>query len=491
MTREAPGVVGGERAAAIGRGTRSGETRFPGSTAGLAIVPALGWLLLGGALVASASVTSAFAQTSTPMTGSGATPASRPPADGRATFLVNTASRTAEGAGTRRDTELATMFTFRVPDVDAPGLEAAADLRYSHYTTLGRPDRVALYDGYVGGRFGERGQFRARAGHMWLPDLGTAGALAGGLFEYRQAPAQSDRLHFSAGAFAGAEPVVYDTGYAEGVQKAGGYFTLERGFMQRHVVGYSRVTQSGALQRNLLTFTNYVPGPSGFFLYQAAEVDLTGPADGTAEGGLSYFLANVRASAGPRLELNGTYNRGRSLDAQRLTDDVLNGRPLTPEAIAGLQYSMAGGRVIVRVARQADVWAGYYRDQNNRDDEATGRLSLGGHSGNTFGTSFDVSASYARYERPTGPYDSTYVSVGRGLGRMWYVSGDFSSSLSVVRFLNSEGVIIETRPSTTRYSGTANGMLSRHFSVMAVVDYTEDVGYHEVRLITSLTYRMR
>jgi len=418
-----------------------------------------------------------------------AAPAPRP--DGRVTFLVNTASRSVEGASTRRDTELSTMFTFRVPDVDAPGLEAAADLRYSHYTTLDRPDRVALFDGYVGGRFGERGQFRARAGHMWLPDLGTSGALAGALFEYRQSATASDRLRLSAGAFAGAEPLVWDTGYAEGVQKAGGYVGVQRGFMQRHVVGYSRITQSGVLQRNLLTFTNYVPGPSGFFLYNAAEVDLTGPADGTASGGLSYFLANLRVSAGPRLELNGTYNRGRALDAQRLTDDVINGRSLTPEAVEGLKYSTAGGRAIVRVARQADIWAGYYQDQNNRDDQAVGRLLAGGHAGNTFGTGLDVSGSFSRFDRPDGPYNSTYVSLGHGLGRMWYLSGDYSTSLAVVRFLNSDGVIIETRPSTTRYSGNLNGTLNRSFSVMVVADYTQDEGYHELRLLSSLTYRMR
>jgi hypothetical protein len=421
----------------------------------------------------------------------GAQSGSAPRPDGRVTFLVNTANRSVEGADTRRDTELSTMFTFRVPDVDAPGLEAAADLRYSHYTTLDRPDRVALFDGYVGGRFGGRGQFRARAGHMWLPDLGTSGALAGGLFEYRQPAATPDSLRFAAGAFAGAEPLVWDTGYAEGVQKAGGYVALQRGFMQRHVVGYSRITQSGVLQRDLLTFTNYVPGPSGFFLYNAAEVDLTGPADGTASGGLSYFLANLRVSAGPRVELNGTYNRGRALDAQRLTDDVINGRPLTPEAVEGLKYSTAGGRAIVRVARQTDIWAGYYQDQNNRDDQVVGRLLVGGHAGNTFDTGLDVSGSFSRFDRPDGPYNSTYVSLGHGLGRMWYLSGDYSTSLSVVRFLNSEGVIIETRPSTTRYSGNLNGTLNRWFSLMVVADYTQDEGYQEFRLLSSLTYRMR
>jgi hypothetical protein len=299
---------------------------------------------------------------------------------------------------------------------------------------------------------------------------GTAGALAGGLVEYRHVPSTGDGLRFTVGGFSGAEPEVYDTGYVPGVRKSGGYVTLQRGFMQRHVVGYAQIKQSGMLERNLLTFTNYIPGGSGFFLYQAAEVDLKGPADGTASSGLSYFLMNARVSAGPRVELNGTYNRGRSIDARRLTEDVLNNRPLTQQAIEGLQCESAGGRIL-RVARQTDVWASYYQDRNNRDDEPTGRLTVGGHAGNVAGTGLDISANMARYDRPTGAYNSTYFSVRHALGRSVYVSGDYSTSLSVIRFVRSDGVIIETRPSTKRYAGTANATLSRHFSLMLVADY--------------------
>ncbi|MGE3888141.1 MAG: hypothetical protein AB7H81_17035 [Vicinamibacterales bacterium] len=446
-------------------------------------------LLVAALLVAGTMPAWGQASSSSGQAGSQASPP--PPIDGRVTFLVNTATRNVEGLDSRRDTEFATMFTFRTPEVDASGLEAGVDLRYSRYTTVDRPDRASVYDGFAGARFGAQGQFRVRAGHMWLPDLGTAGALAGGLFEYRHVPATSDGLRFTVGGFSGAEPLVYDTGYASGVRKSGGYVALQRGFMQRHVVGYVQVKQSGLTERNLLTFTNYIPGGSGFFLYQAAEVDMKGPAEGTASSGLSYFLVNARVSAGPRVELNGTYNRGRSIDARRLTEDVLHNRPLTQQAIEGLQYASAGGRVILRVARQADVWTGYYQDRNNRDDEPTGRLTVGGHAGNVAGTGLDLSASMARYDRPTGPYNSTYFSVGRGLGRMLYVSADYSTSLSVIRFVRSDGVIIETRPSTKRYSGSANATLNRLFSLMFVADYTRDEGYDELRLLTGLTYRMR
>ncbi len=53
---------------------------------------------------------------------------------------------------------------------------------------------------------GERGQFHVRAGHMWLPDLGTAGALAGGLVEYRGGDSKSTN-RLKVGAFMGAEPL--------------------------------------------------------------------------------------------------------------------------------------------------------------------------------------------------------------------------------------------------------------------------------------------
>ena len=163
------------------------------------------FLLIAGLLVAGTRPVSGQASSPSGRPGAPAPP-SRPPIDGRVTILVNTAARGVEGLDTRRDTELATMFTLRTPDVDASGLEAGIDLRYSRYATVDRPDRASVYDGFAGARFGQRGQFHVRAGHMWLPDLGTAGALAGGLFEYRHVPATSDGPRFTLGGFSGVEP---------------------------------------------------------------------------------------------------------------------------------------------------------------------------------------------------------------------------------------------------------------------------------------------
>lgn len=415
-------------------------------------------------------------------------PSPRP--DGRVSFYVTTDRRSADGEAARTGFEFATAFTFRTPDIDGAGIDAGIDLRVTRYNATERPQRVSLYDGYAGARMGSRGQFRARGGHMWLPDLGTAGALAGGLFEYRSAPSGADH-RWLAGAFMGAEPLGYQTGYAPDVKKYGGYAALESGYLRRHVVGFARITQAGVTQRSMLTVANYIPAGTSFFAYQALEYDLEGPANGTATGGLSYFLVNARASAGPRVELQGTYNRGRSLDARGLTDDVLNGRALTPQAINGLRYETMGGRASVTVARGVEIHGGYARDRNNRDDQPTGRLTFGGYASNLFNSGFDISGSDSRIERPTGPYHALYLSAGHSLGRSVYLSGDFTTSLAVVRFLRSDGVEIETRPRTRRLSGNVSATLSRQFSLVGVVDYTMDAGMHDLRVMTGLTYRLR
>jgi hypothetical protein len=102
-----------------------------------------------------------------------------------------------------------------------------------------------------------------------------------------------------------------------------------------------------------------------------------------------------------------------------------------------------------------------------------------------------VSLSDSRIERPDAPYHSRYVSIGRGIGRAVYVSADYSTSLSMLRFQRSDGVIIETRPSTRRYSGSASVMVTRNVSLLNTVDYTVDDALHEVRIVSGLSYRFR
>ncbi len=413
-----------------------------------------------------------------------------PKPDGRVSFYLTTTRRSPEGGEAKTGFDFATSFTFKTPDVDGSGLEAGVDLRHTGYSASERPQRVSVYDGFVGARFGARGQYRARAGHMWLPDLGTAGALAGGLFEYRSA-ASGAQNRLVAGVFAGTEPLGYQAGYAPGVKKYGGYVALESGFLRRHVVGFADIRQGALTERAMLSVTNYIPVGKSFFAYQALEYDLKGPADGAATGGLSYFLVNARASAGPRVEVQGTYNRGRSLNARQLTDDVINGRALSADAVDGLRYESAGGRVSVKVVRGVEIYGGYARDRNNRDDAATGRITIGGYASNLFGTGTDLSASDARIDRPTGPYHSRYLSVGHAIGRSVYVSGDYSTSLATIRFLRSDGVTIETKPWTRRLSGNVSAVINRPFSFVGVVDYTIDGDLKDLRVMTGITYRLR
>lgn len=414
----------------------------------------------------------------------------RPQPTGRLSTHVNTASRDSGDGARQRDTELATGITLDSPRTDENGVEYGVELRHTRYTSGTRPDRVSIYDGFVGARFGGDTQVRVRAGHMWLQDLGSMGALAGGLLEVGSRRSATSG-GFRAGVFNGLEPSVYDTGYAPGIRKWGGYAAYESGYLRRHVVGYTHVSQGALTERSVLSLTNFIPVGRSFFAYQAAEFEVKGPAQGAVAPGLSYFLTNVRVSPSSRVELNGTYNRGRALDARRLTDDLLNGRALTSEAVEGLRYESAGGRITVEVVPRVRLYAGYARDRTNRDDAATGRVTLGGYAGNVFGSGVDISGSDSRVQRASGAYSSRYLSVGRSLGQSVYVSMDYSTSLSVVRFLRADGVVIETRPSTRRVSGTGSITVSRHVSLLTTLDYTIDDAFRELRVLSGLSYRIR
>ena len=91
----------------------------------------------------------------------------------------------------------------------------------------------------------------------------------------------------------------------------------------------------------------------------------------------------------------------------------------------------------------------------------------------------------------TGAYHSRYFSVGRSLGRAVYVSADYTTSLSVIQFRRSDGLVIETRPWTRRYSGSGSATLNRNISMSFTVDYTKDEAQGEIRALTGLSYRFR
>lgn len=387
--------------------------------------------------------------------------------------------------------EFITTVTFRSPEhEDYDGLDYGLDLRHAGYSAGGRSPRVSIYDGWVGGRFRD-GAVRARVGQMWLTDLGALGAVAGGFVELHRASGPGSGTGLRMGVFGGLEPRVYEFGYAPNVRKLGGYVAYDAEGARRHVVGFVNVRNQGLTERSVLTFTNYVPIKGRFFLYQAAEYDLTGPG-GMGNGGLTYFFANARVTATDRIELQGIYNRGRSIDTRGIVEAQLSGRPVTTSSTDGLLYQSAGGRVYVEVLRGVRLHAGYSRDKTNRDDIASNRVNVGVNITNLAGTGFDVTATDSRINRPSGRYDSIYVSVGHDAGRRVYLSGDFSSALSVIRATGQvDPIRVDPRPRLNRVSGSAVITVGRTTSVLVTAERTSDQTMSEVRVLAGISYRLR
>ncbi len=384
--------------------------------------------------------------------------------------------------------EFITTVTFRAPDTDANGLDYGLDVRHAGYAAEGRSPRVSIYDGWIGGRFRD-GALRARVGHMWLNDLGALGSVAGGLVELRRTSDEKAGTRLRVGVFGGLEPKVYELGYASHVRKIGGYVAYDGKGAERHVVGYVNVRDQNLTERSVVTFTNYVPVRGRFFLYQAAEYDLSGPA-GMGHGGLTYFFANARVTPVRRLELQGIYNRGRSIDTRAIVEAQLSGQTVTTSSLEGLLYESAGGRVYVEVARGVRLQAGYSRDKTNRDDTASGRVNVGISITNLAGTGFDVTATDSRMNRPTGRYDSLYVSVGHDAGRRVYLSGDYSSSLSVIHATGQvDPIQVDLRPRLNRFSGSAVIAIGRTTTLLVQAERTADQATSEFRVLAGISYR--
>lgn len=368
------------------------------------------------------------------------------------------------------------------------GFEYGFDGRFGAYPSAeDRDPRVSIYDAYIAQRFAG-GRLLVKGGQMWLNDLGGLGSVGGGLVEYRKSPG-SKGLRWRFGAFGGVEPKILQAGYASGIKKFGGYAAFEGNGAQKHVVGYVNVRNGNLTERSVLTFTNYVPVKQSFFLYQAAEFDLSGPG-GQGNGGLTYFFANARVAPSRVFDVQLTYHRGRSIDARTITDDLLHGRPVAPKSLEGYLYQSANARVTVEVFKGFRVFAGYGQDKNDSSDAAVDRITFGVFSSNLFGTGLDLNVSDYRYNRPEGSsYDSWYVSVGRSVGSKLYLSGDYSTSLSILRYTQSNGITIENRPQTQRFGGSALVHLTRSMSLVLNVDHTRDDAYTEFRFMAGLTYR--
>lgn len=420
--------------------------------------------------------------------GTASVPKPRP--SGRISMFVDSWSTSPDDGPSRSFRNVITTATLRAPEGEADGLEYGMDMRHSGLSGGTQPNRFSLYEGFVGARAAD-GHLRIRGGHLWLTDLGALGSLAGGHVEVRQKESARQGIgQLRVGAFGGLEPKILDTGYYSGVKKFGVYGALDGDAGRRHSLGYIQVRDQSLIERSVLSATNFVPVGRTFFLYQAAEYDLSQPA-GMAKGGFNYFYANARVNPSARVELQGTYNRGRSIDTRGIADDVLNGRPVSQATALGLAYESQGGRITVEPIARVRVYAGFTQDKSSREDKPAHRTMVGGYAPNVGGTGLDVAASDTRTLRSNGSYHSSYVSVGRQVGRRVYVSGDYTTSLSIIRFSLSNGLITEDRPSTRRLSGTSSVNVGPATSLQLTVDRTWDVGLRELRVLAGLSYRFR
>ena len=249
------------------------------------------------------------------------------------------------------------------------------------------------------------------------------------------------------------------------------------------------IRNQGLAERNVLSTTNFIPIGREFFLYQAAEYDLTGPG-GVGSGGLAYFFATARWAPVRTFEIQGQYQHGRSIDARSITQDQLAGRPVDAKSLQGFLFDSMGGRATVEFARGWRVWGGYYQDKNNRDDVASNRWQFGLSAMNVLGTGFDVFVSDNRTNRPgSSSYDAWYFSLGRSLGSRLYLTLDYSTSLSVLQLTDSGGLTVVNRPSSRRYSLSGTYNVSRAFSLFLTAEQLVDDTTTQNRGLLGLTFR--
>ncbi len=378
--------------------------------------------------------------------------------------------------------ELTAAVSIHTPPRDGSGPEFSIDARGSEYPSVtNRDPHLTVYDAWVGGRIAD-GRLGLRLGQMYVNDLGALGGVGGVHLEAHAG-------HFRLGLFGGLEPKGYDAGYVPDVKKGGGYVALdgERGW--RNVLGFVTLRNQGVTERNVVTMLNLIPVGREFFLYQAAEYDLTGPA-GIGSGGLTYFFATARWAPVRVFEVQGLYQHGRSVDARTITQDQIAGRPIDAKALDGFLFDSMGGRVTVEFARGWRVLAGYYQDKNNRDDVKSNRWQFGLNSMNVFGSGLDLYVSDNRTIRPgTSSYDAWYFSLGRSLGSHLYVTLDYSTSLSVLQLTDSGGLTVVNKPSSRRYSLSGVWNVSRAFSVLVTAEQLVDDTSKQNRGLLGLTFR--
>ncbi len=437
-----------------------------------------GLVVIGGALLISGLVVAEAAAAS---------------GTGRPSFrlsLFSSAALSSYGqGGDVFSSEVIFSLSVRPPVSDGTtALEYGLDLRTAGYPSAEeRKPRVSIYEAYAGGRLAG-GRLVFRLGQLWINELGALGAVGGGQAEARL-PGPTFLGRFRLGVFAGLEPKILEAGYAPDVKKFGGYIALEGTGARRHVLGYVNLRHGSYSERSVLLVNNYIPVADLFHLYQAAEYDLEGPG-GQGSGRLTYVFLNARLTPVRAVEFQGTFHRGRSIDARLITDSLIHNRLIKPADLEGFLFESSGGRLTLRPWSGVQVYAGYARDRTNIGERRRDRWSFGLYAADLGGTGFDLNVSDWRMKSPGGSsYDSWYVSLGRTFGRGVYFESFYASSVSVLRFTDLNGLSVETYPKTRRFGVSSVLNVWRTASILFDAERTTGDDYGEYRLLAGLTYR--
>jgi hypothetical protein len=408
---------------------------------------------------------------------------------GRVSLFALGAHRSQSGGENNLFTELVGTLMFRSAVGEGGGFEYAIDTRFAGYpSTEGRKQRVSIYDAHVG--WWTKGRiFGFRAGQVWLDELGALGSLGGVVAEarpLRELPLGLGEMRV--GAFWGLEPKIMEAGYVSNVNKFGGYLTIEGTTAGKHVLGYVNIRNQGLTERSVLVFSNYIPVKRDFFLYQALEYDLQGPA-GQGQGKLTYFFANARFSPWRFVELQGIYHHGRSIDTRTIIEQVHNGRPVSESALEGFLYDSIGGRLTLRLISGFQIFAGYAQDKTNEGDEKRNRVTFGIFGYDLFKSGLDLRITNSRFSQAGRPsYDSWYLSLGKTFGRSLYLEGFYSSSVSIFRYFGGD-FQVETRPHTELYGLSSVFYLTRRASLLLTLERTSGDIPSEIRALSGISYR--
>ena len=406
--------------------------------------------------------------------------------DGRFALFTSWAQRSYAAGADTDYTEIIANLSFSGGGQPGSIFEYVVDSRVATYPSSSRDERISLYEAYIGFHSRDR-QWNVRLGQMWLHELGGLGSVGGIFAEYRQ-PRPTTIGRWRVGLFAGLELATYDLEYLEDIEKGGAYVALDGDHGRQHILGYVLVRNQGLTERSVVVFSNFIPVGRSFRLYQALEYDTEGPA-GVGDPELSYFMANLNYRISSVFGIQGTYHKGRSINARTITEDIIAGRPVPPEALQRLLFESGRVRLMVRPSRNISLWVGYGNDRNNDDDPTAKRFNAGFSARRILGSGADLNLSMTRTDRGEDTYDSKWASLGYSFGPRVYVSLEYRDTLSVFHLSRGDGETIEIRPNSEMYSLNSNINLGRRFSLQLQLEYLDHSDFEEKRLLTGLMVR--